>query len=296
VYHISAPTYTEYGDVYFTKRVLPVFRIVWNEENINDGIMLQMALTSNVYDKATVRVVDRTGADSYWVLVDTHNNERPTGTTLESQQSCVMPNGSTWNSTTGQHSDTVPVYSAGYTIMHGSIDIGDIEELSVQHSADVETGTIPNMVQNGYEVIQGTTENTLRITGSDIDFKYIAGVQFEVHDRLTGTYRYGETRDIVATPNGIKAAAMYFYDDLCVIEAELKEVDSGYVMVLKSHTGTNSLNTNRFSLTRVDLFSATTDIQTRRVVTVDTDTEINMDVDTPMSLTRANTIVNFGRL
>lgn len=296
-YHISAPTYAEYGSDYFSKRLMPKFRIIWNED-LDDGLMLQMTLSSSEVKPYTVRVLDRTGANSHWVLIDNQNGLRPNNSSgVSSELVCDFPNGKRWTTSTGNRTDVVPVHPNGYTVYASTVDIAAIDDSSLTHSDDPENGTVPTESKGGLVVAQSATG--LRITGRDIDFKYVTGVRFEIYDKQTNSYRYGVTHDIESVTDGIRAAAMYFYDDLCMIEATFEYVSNAYTMRLNTRTGTNSLDANRFALTQIDLLSASLDTPARKVSEVsetDTGSTTAPTSEAPMSLTRANTVVNFGRL
>ena len=289
--HISAPTFAEYGEEYFNLRILPKFRLIWNED-LNDGLMLQMSITREVteelaIEKLTVKAVDRTGANSHWILVDNQNEVRPP-VGINSLTNCVFPNGKEWISSTGNKTDAIPAHPIGYTILADNVPMSTIEAASVVYDTELEDGTLPNEGA-GYVVAKPV------ITGTDIDPKFVTGVRFEVYDSVTQSYRYGETNDVESIPNGIRAAAMYFYDDMCVIEAALT-YDNGYSLRLKSRTGTNSLDSDRFTLTRIDLLSSGLEGATLRRAGINDAISGGATSDIPMSLTRANTVVNFGRL
>lgn len=283
--HIVTPTFAEYGDRYFYLRILPKFRLIWNQD-INDGVMLQMSVTRNVTERLTIKVVDRTGANSHWVLIDSQNEARPP-VGINSLTNCVFPNGKEWVSSEGLKTDAIPAHPIGYTILADNIPISTIEAASVVYDTDPEDGTIPSE-GTGYVA-------TPIITGTDIDPRFVTGVRFEVYDAVTQSYRYGETNDVESISNGIRAAAMYFYDDMCVVEAALT-YNNGYSLRLKSRTGTNSLDSERFTLTRIDLLSSGLEGATLRRAGTNDAISGGAASDIPMSLTRANTVVNFGRL
>lgn len=283
--HIVTPTFAEYGDKYFNLRILPKFRLIWNQD-INDGVMLQMSITRKVIERLTINVVDRTGANSHWVLIDNQNEIRPSEG-INSLTNCVFPNGKEWISSEGLKTDAIPAHPIGYTILADNIPISAIEAESVTYGTDPEYGIVPSE-GDGYIARPD-------ITGTDIDPRFVTGIRFEVYDAVTQSYRYGETNDVESIPNGIRAAAMYFYDDMCVVEAALT-YDNGYSLSLKSRTGTNSLNSNRFTLTRIDLLSSGLEGATLRRAVINDTIGGGTTSDIPMSLTRANTIVNFGRL
>jgi hypothetical protein len=248
VCHAIAPTYETAGVGYFIDRILPKFRVIWTND-IENGVMLQMSLTSHDGKDFHVRVMDRTGVNSQWILIDNKNALRPPAM-VNSIESCVFPNGVVWLSTNGGKStDSIPVYPEGYTVFVGSIPVSEIDKVTLTHSDPVD-GVLPELVNNGYRI-------TPLITGQDIELRHIRAVRVKVYDRVTGQFRYGdsikiEVDDIAST---LRAAAIYFYEDMCAMEVELTMTENGYSMKLFSFTGTNSSVTDRFDLVQVDLLS-----------------------------------------
>ncbi|MBR1988749.1 MAG: hypothetical protein IKA36_06920 [Clostridia bacterium] len=266
VYHADIPSFDKNKFEYFTKRVLPKFRLIWCSAQLADkpgterGIMLQMSMTSQTPTLCTVIVDDMTGAKSPWDLIDTLGKERPgtDNTKVDYYTNNVVRYGDytedsekrksyvfDWKSAIDRTSNLVPLYPAGYTVFVGSIPMNAIEEVSVSHS-DAEFGDVPEILTSGYEV-------TPIITGTDIDLTQVKAVEFKVFDRYTEKYLIGRSQKVNCQNTTLSAEALYFVDDLCLVSCTLVFNGTNYTMKLNSRTGTNSLNNDRFDLVQIDL-------------------------------------------
>ena len=267
VCHSVVPVYEEDGLDYFQKRVLPKFRLLWmytKDSDLNDvlsGVMLQMSMTSAYAftNPITVVVTDRTGAKSPWVLIDTQSEIRPSAGKSDNLET-TFPNGVVWSSTAGYKSPTVSMYPKGYTVCVGSVSISDFD---VHAKYDPETGA---------EVRPADTPITLDtvITGTDITVNEITRIRVRLYDRVTGQFITATSQHVshsAAVVNGlpkyaVSADIMYFLEDLCSVTIQLEwsknsaSSNAGtYVLKALAHTGTNSLNCERFDLVQIDVFN-----------------------------------------
>lgn len=262
--HSKCGDLDEVGYSYFNTRVVPKFRIVaigTTEENLNKGLMLQMSMSRATALTCTVIITDRTGAKSPWSLIDTQSEARPgSGITSGDTNTTVhFPNGNTWYSTSGIVSNVVPIIPNGYTIFSGAYNINKIEENTVVVKADAETaaaGTFTKINESGLAI------NPL-LSGNVFEPENITYFEFRVWDRVAQQYRIARSQKLdvqQVTTNNVTSKvligdALYFTDDLCVISLQLTKTNSTYTSKLFSRTGTNSLNCNRFVLTRIDILN-----------------------------------------
>ncbi len=266
VYHADIPSLDKNKFDYFTKRILPKFRLIWCNATLNGkpgterGIMLQMSMTSLVATLVEVTVDDTTGAKSPWTLIDTMGTERPSedvnsvmhysndvvkyGDYTEDPASHIKTYVFDWRDALDNKSNTVPLYPNGYTVFVGSIPVSEIEKVSINHS-DPEFGDVPEILTTGYSV-------TPVITGSDIDLTKVKAVEFKIFDRYTEKYLIGRSQKVNCQNTTLSAEALYFVDDLCSISCLVEFNNSKYTMKLMSSTGTNSLNNDRFDLVSID--------------------------------------------
>ena len=248
--HMSHPTFEDSGLLYFYQRLTPKFRIITNavaigetEPKFNNGIMLQMSLTSLTENHCFVSVSDKTAAKSPWTLVDSQNNER------YDQSNETQFNNSVWTSGTGITSNVKPVYGNGYAVFRGSIRMVDI---NTEYDDDAIT---PNTSESG-----GTTIGTT-ILKSDLIPESVNGIRIRVHDRNNNSEIVAESTDLryIADSAGILKSVegyiSYFMEDMCGIRIRIYIDElSNIKAAIEGYCGTNSAENDRFYLTGIDIF------------------------------------------
>ena len=248
--HMSHPTFEDSGLLYFYQRLTPKFRIITNavaigetEPKFNNGIMLQMSLTSLTENHCFVSVSDKTAAKSPWTLVDSQNNER------YDQSNETQFNNSVWTSGTGITSNVKPVYGNGYAVFRGSIRMVDI---NTEYDNDAIT---PNTSESG-----GTTIGTT-ILKSDLIPESVNGIRIRVHDRNNNSEIVAESTDLryIADSAGILKSVegyiSYFMEDMCGIRIRIYIDElSNIKAAIEGYCGTNSAENDRFYLTGIDIF------------------------------------------
>lgn len=250
VLHSEEPTLEEFGVNYFTIRRVPQFRLLWSDEtitSINKGIILQMRVIGEV-SNASIRVTDRTGINSAWMVVGT------TGVRPSQNNNVPFPaDTSAWNiSTTGhKQSNIVSIINKGYTLFSGQIPIEYIERFTYKDIDGTTEQTIP--IELGGLQIASTIPVNQSYLG--INIADIKGFRFKIYDRFTCNYLIEESTQLKADEDVVKAVAMYYIPDLCSLECELSYVGGIYRLYVGSRSGTHSLINKRFELTQIDILS-----------------------------------------
>ena len=170
--------------------------------------------------------------------------------TGDSNTSVKFPNGSAWRDASNFKSNTVTIIPNGYTIFSGAYSINAIEENTqvVKSNSDLAGDTV------------FTTENKVgtaispMLTANGISIDDINYFEFRIWDRYTQQYLVARSQKLKKDANNaLVGDALYFTDDLCVVSLELKISGSTFIGKLYSRTGTNSLLSERFVLTRIDI-------------------------------------------
>jgi hypothetical protein len=258
--HMSGTTFEDEGGAYFYKRVTPKFRIITNAvksgestPNFNNGLMVQMALTSQVPTKCMVVVSDKTDAKSPWTLVDTLNNERYDDSDLS------QFNGATWNSGTGIASNIVQVYGNGYSIFRGAIDVNMFNSDYIDESQLYGDETV-----NEATLLRGGSKGLLLTLCSlkpDIQLDAISKIRIQLYDRHTCGYIEVETSALKEIRSedayaliGLSGSVMYYMDDMCGLSVQIRKIgDSLGSLRLLGFCGSNSAVCSRFCLTGIDI-------------------------------------------
>lgn len=253
--HMSHVSFETEGVSYFYKRFTPKFRVISGAKKIgettpsfNNGVVVQMALTSQIPTKCLVVVSDKTAAKSPWTLIDSLNNERP-----DESDFCQF-NGATWSSEEGIVSNTVPVYGNGYSVFRGSLKM-------TEFNSEYTRGSF----LYGDEAISSQTTD-LDICGlsPDIQLDAIKKIRIRVFDRHTCGYIETETseiqqqRDLTSDDpskvSGIIGSVMYYLEDMCGLSIQIsKPQNSAGTLKLVGYSGSNSAECDRFYLTGIDI-------------------------------------------
>ena len=230
--HMSHPTVDDSGLDYFTKRLTPKFRVVVTQvDNANtiDKVMLQMAVTTIEPTQCMVVVSDKTAAKSPWILVDSLGEARPTIT-----------------NPTGMVSNVIPVYGNGYSIYWGLVSM---REFAPEYEPDSHL--------YGSEEIRRGSNLELIINGTDLQLDAITAFRAIIYDRQTDQYLTAKT-DALKLNNGesqvLTGTLLYYFDDLCAMVVDLTKTSTNICSCrIVGLSGTNSLTTDRFYLTRFDV-------------------------------------------
>lgn len=241
---IESPSYDKDGIKYYSDRVLVKLRAIWTSELL-DGIMLQISITGGTTKQWRVKVSDMTSAKTPWILIDTEGAIRPAEDDPTPNEKVIFPNGAIWMDVAHNASEPVALFINGYTIFNGSIHIKHIDEGSRLHS-DPETGILP-VEQEGWYKIKPI------IVGKDIIPEQVKAMKFYLFDRYTGKNLVGVSPTVETTTNAVYASSVYYMEDMCAVTAHLKLDNDTYWLELEAVTGTNSLDNDRFILTRIDV-------------------------------------------
>lgn len=263
--HTSGTSFEEEGGAYFYKRFTPKFRIIANaiktgetEPNFNNGLMVQMALTSQVPTKCMIVVSDKTDAKSPWTLVDTLNNERYDDSDVSKF------NDATWESANANSivSNVLQIYGNGYSIFRGAIDVTKfnceyIDPSYMYGNETVNDDTLNRGGNNGMYL-------NLCALKPDIQIDAISKIRIRIYDRYTCGYIDAETsslkeiRDSSGTNpsalTGVDGSIIYYMDDMCGISIQIRKVSTSIGSVrLLGFCGSNSAACSRFCLTGIDI-------------------------------------------
>ena len=234
------------GVAYYDNRICPKFRIVWDEDSVNSGIILQMSVTNKTTKNLNVEIQNSAGLFSNWELIPTDGNPLPDGTT-----STTLPDDSTWGSVSPncRVSNVTLACGKGYTIFTGTIptNITDSYTFTNIELDDPQDNSDPIQEKNSGLSIP------VDITGTDIVMSEVDAICFKMYDRFTGTTITKVSDYIDVINDDINASVMYFIPDLCCAECILTKTESGYTLSIGSSTGTNSLNNNRFDFKQIDI-------------------------------------------
>ena len=252
--HMTHSNFLEDGMLYFDKRFTPKFRVISNaviggNASFDNGLMLQMSITSIDTRTCFVSVSDKTDAKSPWLLVDSLGNSR------SDAGSETSFNGALWKASAGGWiSNVIPIYGNGYTVFAGSIATKD---LNVQYANNNGSYLYGDEV-----VLPNPSLRDIELSALDVDIVLdaISKIRITVFDRYTEGFisvdassiakKYDSNNEL----DSISSSIVYFLDDMCGITVIIKKVTgSKYGMNILGYCGTNSVVNDRFYLTQVDL-------------------------------------------
>lgn len=269
---VHSSTYQSNGLDHFATRVVPKFRIVYDKEDINHGMILQMSVNGMTAGDTEVVFYDKTGSSTIWDLIDTKGSAHP-NTEFET----TLPDGTTWSSKNDSSAVTeeVSLIGDGYTAWAGSIRAVDIEEQSYREGevyTAVDNTWHVDDTANKDELLQVEQEGVILtdvIGNNDIDVKQVKGVRVRLFDRYLQQDVDESSTQVISRTEGaeskVEPIVMYYIHDLCSLHCILKQtkqniaangstrVLSSYTLTVKTKSGTSSLINQRFDLKQIDL-------------------------------------------
>ena len=257
--HMTNPTFEEVGCAYFNQRLTPKFRVIGFAKNsagvvdFNNGLMVQMSITSTISDYLAIRVSDKTAAKSPWTLVDSLNNERTDQSLQTTFNNCI------WTLGEGKASNVIPVYGTGYSIFRGSIDVAAFNTEYSNPSAlngDEATPLPTNVSQSGMHIVAAALKSELLLYA-------IKGLRVQIYDRHRGSVISAETSQVAKIEYddelgliSVSGSIVYYLEDMCGMTVEVRilpESTRGSICLF-GYCGSNSLENNRFALIGIDIF------------------------------------------
>jgi len=231
---------------HISTRVCPKFRILWNSDSVNSGLVLQMSVTRSVAKDIYVEIQNYGGAFSTWTMLPS------TGVVLTPvTTTTTLPDDSVWNSaeSTSLQSNVVVASGKGYAIFVGNIPthLLDPHTYTYDITGDPEDNTTPIMTKH-----TGLPVASL-ITGSDVLIGEVDALVFKVYDRYAGTMISKVSDNLSIAGETVKASAMYFDQDMCSVEGTLTKTEGGYNLWVGATTGTHSVVNERFDLRQIDI-------------------------------------------
>lgn len=231
---------------YFNNRICPKFRVIWNNNAISSGLVLQMSVTTKTSKTVYVEIQNSAGLFSNMTLKSTDGNILP-----DRSAATTLPDGTTWNSSSGaaRASNTIVASGKSYTIFTGTVPTSITDSYSYTNFEldDPQDNTVPIQTKQAGLMVP------IDVTGVDIVMSEITAIRFKIYDRYTGTMISKTSEYVDVDEDVVRASAMYFTSDLCCAECELAKRGSSYTLAIGSSTGTNSLINNRFDFKQVDV-------------------------------------------
>lgn len=267
---VHGTTYEDNGLSHFDTRIVPKFRIVYDNTGINHGFILQMSINGKTPGDVQVMFYDKTGSATVWDVIDSGGVKHP-NTEVET----VLPDGTQWIASQANSvvTNTVSVLGERYTTWVGTVNVTDIENVSYKKGevdpaittnntwvVDVKSG-IP---EDPFIDDVGMTVNHT-INNNDIDISQIRGIKVKVFDRYKNQVIEESSNQVIELQDRVEPIVMYYIQDLCAISCSLTQQNrsvsakgsmrtiTDFTLTLKSQTGTNSLLNDRFVLQQVDL-------------------------------------------
>lgn len=242
-----ATTVEQDSVAHITNRVCPKFRIVWNTNSVNSGIVLQMSITRSAAKNIYVEMQNYGGAFSNWALLQS------TGAALTPiTTTTTLPDNTVWDSSipeTSAMSNTVIVSGKGYTVFIGNMPV----HLLDQHTYNYDPTGDPQDNSNPILTKLGGLPVASLITGTDVIMSEIEALVFKVYDRYTGTMISKISDNLSLTEDTVKASVMYFDQDMCAVEGIITKTGAAYNLSVGATTGTHSSINERFNLRQIDI-------------------------------------------
>jgi len=234
------------GMDYFTDRICPKFRLIWDSDDRSAGLVLQMSVTTMETKDLSITIQNYDGPFSTMRLI-------PVNTVLgNNSNQATLPDGSAWDVLNNNcvASNHVVAYGSGYAVYVGAMPT------KVSDSASYTNIILDNNNDNS-QPIQTYGEGIsvpVRVTGTDIDPSEIAAIGFRIYDRYDGNVINKISGDLSIIGNSVQTSVMYFTEDLCLVQCHFRKLQQGYSLFVGSHTGTHSLINNRFVIQQVDVY------------------------------------------
>lgn len=259
-------------------RLLPKFRYVGDATK---GLMLQMSIIGHRGIETLVRVTDRTSAKSPWVLIDSAGGARSV-----QNEDGLFPNGNTWTISPYAPPTELALYGDGYTVFSGAIPMSMVnygtgtflatpvrnaiyrfrnqteEEQSHLYGDPLvprESDTSGAFVNPQYEFIMPyrlpiamCVYSAAVLAANARRFRFVFADK-ETAQAVTvetdAAWIYESTAYLSDVDKALDGAAVYYPDDLCLLRCRIGKTG----IYLLSQTGTRSLDSDRFTLTRIDI-------------------------------------------
>lgn len=237
------------GYEYFNDRRTPMFRIVYDKTDTSKGLVLQMAIISGVEGSNLWQIYSVKANESLWMIIDKDGAYREDASLVTK-----LPNGSAWNQTIdGMTKTNVAVLSDPYTIFAGSVDMGFIDDLSYREGIvyDNEANGTNFEDEPGEVELEGLVVNPCCDKAVLVPNR-IRGFKFTIFDRYEGKYINAFTNNISGN-DSVHGDVVYFDADMCHISARVYLDNGNPKLVIKTNTGSNSLESKRFDLRQVDV-------------------------------------------
>lgn len=268
---VHTSSYQNNGIDHFVSRLVPKFRIVYDSEDLNHGMVLQMSINGMTAGDTNVVLYDKTGSSTIWDLIDSKGSIHP-----NTEFNTTLPDGTEWstNNDTSKATEEVSIIGDGYTAWAGSMCIVDIENQSYR------TGEIYTSKDNTWVVDSDKADELLQVEldgctltdvigNNDIDVAQIKGVRVRLFDRYLQQDVDESSTQVISRTEGseskVEPIVMYYIHDLCSLHCILKQTKqnvaangstrilSNYTLIVKSKSGTSSLMNQRFDLKQIDL-------------------------------------------
>lgn len=247
---ITAHKFDSVGANYFNTRRTPMFRVVYDKANVDKGLVLQMAVISDVEAEDLWQIHLCHYNEALWSLIDKDGAYRE-----DTTYNTTLPSGHRWGTNISNMVATkTAILSDPYTVFAGSIGMDFIDGLS--YRAGVVYDNIANGTNYDDEPAQVELDGlTIDAFGNTmlLDPSNIYGFRFTVYDRYEGKYITKCSNITKGSSNSAYGEVVYFELDMCQISAGVKLVNDKLTLHIKSHTGTNSLESKRFDLRQIDV-------------------------------------------
>lgn len=238
------------GASYFDNRRCPVFRVVYDKSDTSKGLVLQMSVISDTLVSELWQIHLCHYNEALWSIIDKDGAYR-----IDASNITTLPSGTVWGfNITNMVSTSVGVISDPYTVFAGNISMNFLDSVSYREGAvynnvadNTDYEDEPGQVELDGFIIDAIGNKNILKPG------YIRGFVFTIFDRYEGKYicKSSNTGNVVG--DSVFGEVVYFDLDMCQVSASLKVVEDQVKLVIKSHTGTNSLESNRFDLRQIDV-------------------------------------------
>lgn len=245
---IAASSFSSAGVDYFDLRKTPKFRIVYDENDLSKGIVLQISIINKNEGDGAWQIRAVKGSESAWSIIDSNG-----GVKGETSLTTELPDGSVWDITSNSVTN-IAVLSDPYTFFYGSIPLSMID------AASYRDGEIYDNEANGTDLEDEPGKVELEgynlpiiMENNAFNLASVKGFRFHIFDRYVGNMIIQNTGTITSvSTESISSDVIYFPLDLCSIEGILTFNEGKFTFKVKSHTGLNSLLNERFDLRQVD--------------------------------------------
>ena len=265
--HVHGTTYEDNGMSHFDTRIVPKFRIVYDNTDINHGFILQMSINGKTPGDVQVTFYDQTGSATVWNVIDSGGEKHP-----NTETETTLPDGTQWITSQASSvvTNTVSILGEHYTTWVGTVNVTEIENTSYKRG-DVAVTTDNTWVvdddtpsEDPFIDSTGMSVNHL-INNNDINIDQVRGIKVKVFDRYKNQVIEESSNQVIELEDRVEPIVMYYIQDLCALSCVLTQKNRqvsakgsmrtimDFTLTLKSQTGTNSLMNDRFVLQQIDL-------------------------------------------